>query len=161
MTTRPILLLWTLLASGAAHAATLPPADQAAAMRAAGMTQANGRWGTADCREMQSASYTPAEVQDARDLNGDSRPEALIVEGSTICYGMSGQAYWLMTKGADGRWTQVTQGIGMPNFLATRGPGGWPDIEIGGPGFCFPVVRWNGSAYALNRQQYEGRPCRR
>lgn len=161
MTTGPILLIAALLSPIAAQAATLPDADLAAAMRAAGMMQANGRWGTTDCRAMESASYAPAEVQDARDLNGDGRPEALIVEGSAICYGMAGQAFWLMTKGADGRWTQVTQGIGVPSFLATKGTGGWPDIEIGGPGFCFPVVRWNGRAYTLNRQQYEGKPCRR
>ena len=39
-------------------------------------------------------------------------------------------------------------------------PGGWPDIQMGGPGFCFPVWRWNGSAYALNRFEYEGKRCK-
>ena len=48
----------------------------------------------------------------------------------------------------------------MPDFLATKGVGGWPDIEMGGPGFCFPVWRWNGKAYALNRFEYEGKPCK-
>jgi hypothetical protein len=48
----------------------------------------------------------------------------------------------------------------MPNFLATKGVGGWPDIEMGGPGFCFPVWRWNGKAYALNRFEYEGKRCK-
>ena len=48
----------------------------------------------------------------------------------------------------------------MPDFLATKGVGGWPDIEMGGPGFCFPVWRWNGKAYALNRFEYEGKRCK-
>ena len=36
---------------------------------------------------------------------------------------------------------------GIPTFQATRGVGGWPDIENGGPGFCFPIQRWNGTDY--------------
>jgi hypothetical protein len=49
----------------------------------------------------------------------------------------------------------------VPRFLATRGKDGWPDLEVGGPGFCFPVQRWNGRAYAQHRMEYEGKPCRR
>ena len=47
----------------------------------------------------------------------------------------------------------------MPQFgfpgeykvLATRHRG-YPDIEIPGPGTCFPVWRWNGSAYAIHKR---------
>jgi len=35
-----------------------------------------------------------------------------------------------------------------------------PDMSVGGPGFCFPVLRWNGKAYVQNRYQYEGKACR-
>ncbi|MFP5403517.1 MAG: hypothetical protein ACLGG2_02365 [Gammaproteobacteria bacterium] len=35
-----------------------------------------------------------------------------------------------------------------------------PDISIGGPGFCFPVVRWNGKACALHRCEYAGKRCK-
>jgi hypothetical protein len=48
----------------------------------------------------------------------------------------------------------------MPDFLATKGTGGWPDIQLGGPGFCFAVMRWNGKGYALNRFEYEGKRCK-
>jgi len=34
-----------------------------------------------------------------------------------------------------------------------------PDMSIGGPGFCFLVVRWNGKAYVKNRFEYEGKRC--
>ena len=48
----------------------------------------------------------------------------------------------------------------MPEFLATKGVGGWPDLSLGGPGFCFAVMRWNGRAYVFNRNEYEGKRCR-
>jgi hypothetical protein len=50
-------------------------------------------------------------------------------------------------------------GSGIPEFLRTKGAGGWPDISIGGPGFCFPVARWNGKVYAQHRFEYEGKRC--
>ena len=37
---------------------------------------------------------------------------------------------------------------------------GWPDISVGGPGFCFPVQRWNGREYKLQRWEYEGKACK-
>ena len=49
---------------------------------------------------------------------------------------------------------------GMPEFLATK-VNGWPELEVGGPGFCFSVVRWNGKAYVNNRLEYEGKRCSR
>ncbi len=36
---------------------------------------------------------------------------------------------------------------------------GWPDIENGGPGFCFAVYRWNGQKYDVNRYEYNGKAC--
>jgi hypothetical protein len=38
--------------------------------------------------------------------------------------------------------------------------GGWPDISVGGTGFCFPVERWNGREYKHQRWDYEGKPCK-
>lgn len=78
-------------------------------------------------------TYSPGAMKDVRDLIGDGLPEAIITEGGT----------------------------GMLNILNTKGTGNWPDLEIGGPGFCFPVERWNGREYALHRHQYEGKACRR
>ncbi|MBI5861825.1 MAG: hypothetical protein HZB64_06575 [Rhodocyclales bacterium] len=39
-------------------------------------------------------------------------------------------------------------------------PDGWPNISVGGPGFCFPVGRWNGKKYKLHRFEYEGKRCK-
>tara|TARA_R110002073_G_scaffold294100_2_gene459815 strand:+ start:2230 stop:2580 length:351 start_codon:yes stop_codon:yes gene_type:complete len=99
-------------------------------------------------------------VQEVRDVNSDGRPEAIITEGGTFCYGNTAAGYRLVSKQANGSWKLITQDTGIPILLSTKGAGGWPDIEIGGPGFCFPVVRWNGKEYVLHRRQYEGKPCR-
>jgi hypothetical protein len=41
----------------------------------------------------------------------------------------------------------LTDGLGVATALATKHQG-WPDIEVGGPGFGkFPVRQWNGRAY--------------
>lgn len=136
----------------------LSPADRAAAFKAAGFAQRGGEW--RGCDDPGSASYQPGSIETARDLNGDGRPDAMIVESSTVCHGNTGAGYHLVSKQADGSWRLITSGSGMVTVLPTRGAGGWPDLEIGGPGFCFPVERWNGREYALLRRQYQGKPCR-
>ena len=56
---------------------------------------------------------------------------------------------------ASGKWQVIYASEGIPTFLPTKQktPGGWPDVMIGGPGFCFPVMRWNGKTYVLNRKE--------
>lgn len=137
--------------------AQLTPADEAAAFRAAGYKLQGKQWRACDD---PTASYTPGAVQEVRDLNGDGRPEAVLTEGGTFCYGNTGVGYSLVSKQTNGSWKLVTNGIGILQILPTKGGGGWPDIEIGGPGFCFPVERWNGKKYVFHRHQYEGKPCR-
>lgn len=147
-----------LLSPFAAAQEKLAPADEAAAFKAAGFKLKGKQWRA--CVE-DPAPDTRGEISEVRDLNGDGRPEAFITEGGSFCYGNQVGGYWLVSKQGDGRWTLITRGTGIPDVLATKGVGGWPDIEIGGPGFCFPVVRWNGRAYVEQRRQYEGKPCRR
>lgn len=137
---------------------TLTPKDRAAAFSVAGFKFQGGKWSA--CGDPGTPGYMPGQIETVDDLNGDGRPEAVITEGSTFCFGMTGKGFTLVSKQADGSWKSITSSQGIPNFLATKGVGGWPDIEIGGPGFCFPVDRWNGRAYVLNRHQYEGRACR-
>lgn len=149
-----------LLSCGAAASGApggLSPADTSAAFKAAGFTLKGRQW--RQCDDPSPAS-TPGELAEVRDLNGDGRPEALIVEGGSFCYGNTGAGYTLVSKQADGRWKKLAGGTGMASFLSTKGKDGWPDIEVGGPGFCFPVERWNGKAYVLNRHQYQGKPCK-
>lgn len=135
----------------------LSPADEAAAFKAAGYKQKGKQWRAC---EDTSSSYTPGVIQEVRDLNGDGRPEAILTEGGTFCYGHTGAGYSLVSKQANGSWKLITGGTGMLSVLNTKGADNWPDIEIGGPGFCFPVLRWNGRQYVQQRHQYEGKPCR-
>lgn len=138
--------------------AKLSPADEAAAFKAAGYQLKGKQWRA--CVDDSSSSYTPGAVEDVRDLNGDGLPEVVLTEGGTYCYGHTGAGYSLVSKQATGSWRLITHGTGILTFLSTKGVGGWPDIEIGGPGFCFPVERWNGRSYVPHRHQYDGKPCR-
>jgi len=135
----------------------MEPADDAAAFAAAGFKLAGGEWH--GCDDPGSASYIPGQIEQVADLNGDGQPEVVITEGSTFCFGMTGMGYSLVSRNAAGQWKLLSDGPGIVRFLDTKGAGNWPDMEVGGPGFCFPVLRWNGTAYVLNRQEYEGKPC--
>jgi hypothetical protein len=137
----------------------LSASDQQAAFKAAGFTKRGDQWRSA-CDDPGSTSYTPGAIESVGDLNGDGRPEAVITEGGTYCYGHAGTGFTVASKQADGSWKPVYSATGIASFLSTRGAGGWPDIEIGGPGFCFPVVRWDGREYREHGYQYKGKACK-
>lgn len=161
---RPIALI-ALFAASQALALEAPPSDrtplsphdESAAFRAAKFEQAGGEW--RGCGDPGTASYTAGQISQVLDLNRDGLPEAVIEEGSSFCFGMTGMGYSLVSKQKDDSWKLMSSGAGIPTFLGTRGTDGWPDMEVGGPGFCFPVLRWNGTEYKLDRHQYEGKPC--
>ena len=142
-----------------AVATTLQSSDEAAAFKAAGFTKRGKAW-RSGCDDPGTTSYTPGRIEQVADLNGDGLTDAVISEGGTFCYGHTGQAFWLVAKQADGRWTLISQSTGIAEFLKTKGAQGWPDISVGGPGFCFPVQRWNGREYKLQRWEYEGKACK-
>jgi hypothetical protein len=137
---------------------SLAAADEAAAFQAAGFKKRGGAWRS--CDAPAGASATPGAIEQTADLNGDGLPEVVISEGGTFCYGNTGQAFWLVSKLANGSWKLMTNNTGIPQFLGTKGVDGWPDVSVGGPGFCFPVERWNGKAYRLQRWEYEGKACK-
>ena len=66
-----------------------------------------------------------------------------------------------MSKQSSGSWKLMTDGPGIPEFLKIKGSGGWPDILVGGPGFCFPAERFNGKDYKTHRREYEGKACKK
>jgi hypothetical protein len=140
--------------------AAVPAAEQAAIFKSAGFVRQGSQWRTHDCTGLEGTSYTPGTLDEFRDLNGDGRPEAVVSEGSGICYGNTGTHFWLLSKQANGSWKMVFSETAVPEFLKVKGVGGWPDLSLGGPGFCFPVLRWNGKAYVHHRFEYEGKTCR-
>lgn len=147
-----------LLTAAVMTMAALSAAEERAAFTAAGFTFNGKAWRA--CGDPGSAGYEPGFVQIVHDLNRDGQPEAILTEQSAACFGGAGQGYWLVSRQANGSWRLVTKGIGTPRVLETLGAGNWPDLEIGGPGMCYPVQRWNGRAYVLNRRAYGGKPCR-
>jgi hypothetical protein len=149
-----------MLALLIAAAISAPAAEQAVIFKAAGFSRNGGVWKSGNCKGAESDSYEPGAIGMYRDLNGDGRPEAVVTEGSAICYGMTETHFWLLSKQSPGSWKRIYDETAMPDFLATKGTGGWPDIQLGGPGFCFPVVRWNGKAYVQHRFEYDGKRCK-
>lgn len=135
---------------------TLSKGEEVALFKAAGAVQRKGKW--VICADDPQASG--AQIETLHDLNGDGRPEALLTEGGTFCYGGTGMGFTLLSMQPDGRWRVMTRNTGIAEFLKTRGTDNWPDISVGGPGFCFPVMRWNGKEYKLQRFEYEGKRCK-
>lgn len=136
----------------------LSPAERETLFRAARMQPVGGgKW--TGCPEDESG-LSEAEVAMVRDLNGDGRSEAVIGDGGTFCNGHAGMRSTVLTQGANGDWTVLYSNQGFVNFLVSRGTDGFPDVEAGLPGFCFPYFRWNGREYAKIAQlDQEGRPC--
>lgn len=81
------------------------------------------------------------------DLNGDGRPEVFTQIYGSYLGGATGVQMNLYIKRQRGSWQPQFGFPGVYNVLKTRHRG-YPDIEIGGPGFCFPVWRWSGLKYA-------------
>jgi len=164
---RAWLALAALACAGpvAAATASAPPSEptvtgpqRTAAFTAAGFHQVKTVWQA--CGDPGSEGYQAGSIDEVTDINGDRRPEAVITEGSTYCYGNTGAGFSLVSQQADGSWKLIYAGPGVPEFLETTGTDGWADLEVGGPGLCFAVLRWNGAQYVQNRFEYEGKPCR-
>lgn len=82
------------------------------------------------------------------DLNKDGQPEVfLLIRGGCVT-GFVGTSMELYIKNKNGKWETQFGFDGWYNILETKNKG-YPDIEIQGPGFCFPVWRWNGKRYDI------------
>jgi hypothetical protein len=90
------------------------------------------------------AIYTQTEEDD---LNGDGIPEVFVLGGNSCTSGMAGSSLSLFIKNAEGSWGM---NLGFPAGGWTKLEAenlGYPDLSIGGPGFCEAVYRWDGSSY--------------
>ncbi len=132
---------------------TLTEADKAAAFRALGFKQVGRLWKRCE-EETPTLSFRPGEIEEVLDLNGDGRPEAVIIESSLFCHGQEGAWFGIASKEATGAWRQVLETDGVFVALATRA-NGWREVMAGGPGFTHPVLRYNGRQYVWHRDQRE------
>ncbi len=106
---------------------------------------------------VDTACEQPAGAQvEFRDMNGDGKDEVLVLYGNSCMSGHAGMSVALFIQDSSGKY-QLN--FGFPGASADPQPEkskGYPDLLIGGPGFCFPVWRWNGTAYAFHRSEAEG-----
>lgn len=133
---------------------TLSAAQFDQLMRAAGYVKAGAVWHGCD-----GATTVSRQNVAFKDLNGDGRAEAMITAEGTECFGMTGAGFQILRQTPSG-WQLMADQRGIAAFQTTRGVDNYPDIEIGGPGFCFPIARWNGSEYKTVRFAYEGKACK-
>lgn len=132
----------------------LSPSDEEAVFKVAGYRLVNKQW-ISECYDPDMPSSSPGTIELVRDLNGDGRPEAVIMESGTTCHGNTGVGFSLVSKQANGSWKLIFTQTGTPNFLKIKGANSWPDIEIAGPGFCSGVWTWKGNKYCYKCSREE------
>jgi hypothetical protein len=130
-------------------------AETDAMFAAAGGLRRGKTW--ALCREDPNAKL---RIDLHRDVNGDGIRDVIVVEDSARCYGAAGTSFVLLAGQPKGKWKKMLGSPGVAEVLdQRRGVANWPDLSVGGPGFCFPVLRWNGRTYTNHRREYLGKPC--
>jgi hypothetical protein len=86
------------------------------------------------------------------DLNKDGNEEVFVLFGNSFTSGQTGSSIIVFIKNADGKYTKHLNFPGTsPDVLSTVNKG-YPDLLIGGPGFEYPVWKWNGSDFILARK---------
>lgn len=131
--------------------------DAAKVFRAAGFHYDGHAW--RGCELPIDADYHGPMIESVRDYNGDGLPDAIVTDSSISCYGISTGIFSIVSKQRDGSWNKIADGTGVPEFLPRKVASGWPDLSIGGPGFCFSVQKWTGSSFEHDRFEYMGEPC--
>ncbi len=129
-------------------AGDLTEAEQVEIFSALGLAVAPDGAGFVDTVCGQPAS---ADVQ-ILDMNGDGTSEVLAVYGNTCTSGHAGSSVALFIERNGAYRLQ----LGFPGASADpleTGNEGYPDLRIGGPGFCFPVWRWDGNEYVHHRNE--------
>jgi len=152
-----ILIFYMLSYSPAlAQATKLSPTDEDAAFQTAGYKFIDEQW-ISDCYDPDMPSSSPGTIELVRDLNGDGSPEAVIIDSGTSCHGNTGVGFSIVSEQTNGVWKLILSKSGIPRLLETNGVHGWPDIEIGGPGFCHGVWQWEGTNY-MYKCSHEEKP---
>jgi hypothetical protein len=109
----------------------------------------------ADAEQCPPLLVDGGDIQVAtEELNGDQQPEIFVSLGSSCMFGSAGSGVSLFIKDGAGRWQSHNIGAGMYTVEKTKHQG-YADVMIGGPGFCHPVLRWDGNTYVFDHKVAE------
>ncbi len=86
------------------------------------------------------------------DLNNDGKEELFLIFGNSYTSGNTGSNVLLFIKDKLGNYQSNFGFSGTTPYIMPTKNLGFPDLLIGGPGFEFPVWRWNGREYVFNRK---------
>jgi hypothetical protein len=103
--------------------------------------------------DKESLEYPYTAQVTITDMNKDGIEEVFIQFGNTYTSGMAGQNVVLYIKNKQGVYRMNLGFPGVDPQPLKTGFGGYPDLLIGGPGFDFPVWRWNGKEYVFYKTQ--------
>ncbi|MGE0624133.1 MAG: hypothetical protein AB7I04_05270 [Pseudomonadales bacterium] len=106
---------------------------------------------------LDPACGRPMDTPEIRleDLNGDGDPELSVNGGNTCLAGGTGAVLLIFSRNQDSRYRPVLNVIALGYQITGERIDGWPDLLLGGPGFCHPVWRWNGARYDFHHAQAE------
>lgn len=109
--------------------------------------------------DTESKDYPFGALVMPTDLNNDKKEEIFIHFGNSYTSGNTGSSITLFIKNTAGTYEMNLGFPGViPDVLTTMSKS-YPDLLVGGPGFEFPVFRWNGKVYAtyksVKNSEYE------
>lgn len=141
------LAMLVLIAATTLHAQTLSwDKDQIVSQATGGLLKTTkGKFYEPTCNE---AVAFDTEVID---LNKDGVPEVFTNYYGSCLGGAAGVQVDLYIKNKAGKWISQFGFPGTYAILKSTNKG-YPDIEIGGPGNCFPVWRWSGTHYEIDKK---------
>ena len=84
------------------------------------------------------------------DLNKDKVEEIFVIMDGML-FGNTGQGVALFTKNSQQAYELQPEVAGGIAVILDSKTNGYPDLVIAGPGFEFPLYRWNGRIYTYTR----------
>jgi hypothetical protein len=84
------------------------------------------------------------------DLNKDGVEEVFVIMHGLL-FGNTGQGVALFTKSNQQPYEHQAEVAGGIAVILDTQTNGYPDLVIAGPGFEFPLYKWNGKSYVYTR----------
>lgn len=84
------------------------------------------------------------------DINHDQSEDIFVLTYSTYLYGNTGQGFSLLMKNESGQYSNVLSLPSIPQIIDDKASS-MPPIQIGGPGFNFPIYTWKNHSYQLDK----------